>query len=154
MVGICHCHIPTLIIMTDGTGGNRTVRWFLIQLFEKILLCMLPSCSFLAANSTQNYFLIARMLSFLWHLRQKCRIQHFATKWDNLCCRKWIEREGIKRKWGNVESVSLSISSFSLYFPFIFSFSLHFLTARLPGWHNLCSLVNHRIVGSISKWVE
>ena len=30
--------------------------------------------SFLAANSTQNYFLIARMLSFLWHSRQKCRI--------------------------------------------------------------------------------
>ena len=30
--------------------------------------------SFLAAYSTQNYFLIARMLSFLWHSRQKCRI--------------------------------------------------------------------------------
>ena len=30
--------------------------------------------SFLAANSTQNYFLIARMLSFLWHSRQKCSI--------------------------------------------------------------------------------
>ena len=30
--------------------------------------------SFLAANSTQNYFLIARMLSFLWHSRQKCRL--------------------------------------------------------------------------------
>ena len=27
--------------------------------------------SFLAANSTQNYFLIARMLRFLWHSRQK-----------------------------------------------------------------------------------
>ena len=30
--------------------------------------------SFLGAYSTQNYFLIARMLSFLWHSRQKCRI--------------------------------------------------------------------------------
>ena len=30
--------------------------------------------SFLAANSTQNYFLIAPMLRFLWHSRQKCRI--------------------------------------------------------------------------------
>ena len=30
--------------------------------------------SFLAASSTQNYFLIARMLRFLWHSRQKCRI--------------------------------------------------------------------------------
>ena len=28
----------------------------------------------LAANSTQNYFLIARMLRFLWHSRQKCGI--------------------------------------------------------------------------------
>ena len=32
--------------------------------------------SFLAMNSNQNYWLIARMLSFLWHLRQrqKCRM--------------------------------------------------------------------------------
>ena len=30
--------------------------------------------SFLTANSAQNYFLIARMLSFLWHSRQKSRI--------------------------------------------------------------------------------
>ena len=30
--------------------------------------------SFLAASSTQNYFLIARMLRFLWHSWQKCRI--------------------------------------------------------------------------------
>ena len=29
--------------------------------------------SFIAANLTQNYFLIARMLSFSWYLRQKCR---------------------------------------------------------------------------------
>ena len=28
----------------------------------------------LAASSTKNYFLIARMLRFLWHSRQKCRI--------------------------------------------------------------------------------
>ena len=39
MVGICHCHI-----MTDGTGGNMTVGSFLLQLFEKILFCMLPNC--------------------------------------------------------------------------------------------------------------
>ena len=30
--------------------------------------------SFLAANSTKNHFLIARMISFLWHSRQPCRI--------------------------------------------------------------------------------
>ena len=54
--------------------------------------------SFLAANSTQNYFLIVRM--FLWHSRQKCPIWNFATKWDNFWSRKWIEREEITRKWG------------------------------------------------------
>ena len=36
----------------------------------------------------------------------------------------WTEREEIKRKWGNVESKSLSISSFSLHFLFFFSLSL------------------------------
>ena len=45
-----------------------------------------------------------------------------------------MDREG-----GNKESRSLSISPFSLHFLFIFSFSLNFLTARLAGWHNLCS---------------
>ena len=56
----------------------------------------------------------------------------------------------MKRKWGNVESESLSISSFSLFissfslhFLFIFSFSLRFLTARMPGWHILCSPGTH-----------
>ena len=67
--------------------------------------------SFIAANSTQNYFFIARMLSFLWHSRQKCRIYHFATKCDKFLYRKWIEREEIKREWGNVEKEYLSISS-------------------------------------------
>ena len=38
-------------------------------------------------------------------------------------------------------SHSLSISSLSLRFLIVFSFSLHFLTARLVGWHNLRSLV-------------
>ena len=95
--------------------------------------------SFLAANLTQNYFLIARMLSFLWQSWQKWHIQHFATKWDHFWYRKWIEREEIKRKWGNVESESLSITSFSLHFFFIFSFSLHFLAARVPGCHYLCN---------------
>ena len=55
----------------------------------------------------------------------------FATKWDNFWHRKWIDREEKKRKWGNVESESFS--SFSLYFLFIFSFSLHFLAAWLPA---------------------
>ena len=55
-----------------------------------------------------------------------------------------IEREEIKKNWGNVESKSLSISSssvhflsmssFSLHVLLIFLYSLHFLTARLAGW--------------------
>ena len=54
--------------------------------------------------------------------------------------RKWIGREEIDREWGNLESESLSpfphslsISSFSLHFLFIFTFSLDFLAARMPG---------------------
>ena len=66
--------------------------------------------SFLAANLTQNYFLIAQ-LSFLWHSWQQCRIKQYATKCVNIWYRKWKEREEIKRKWGNVESESLSIFS-------------------------------------------
>ena len=34
---------------------------------------------------------------------------------------------------------SLSISSFSHHFLFIFSLSLHFIAARLSGGHNLCN---------------
>ena len=69
------------------------------------------------------------MLSFLWHSRQKCHIYHFVTKCDKFWYRKWIEREGIKRKWGNVESESLSI----------FSFSLHSLASRMQGCSKLCN---------------
>ena len=53
--------------------------------------------------------------------------------------RKWRKREEIEREWGNVESQSLSISSFSLHFLLISSFSLHFLAARLQGCNDLCS---------------
>ena len=53
--------------------------------------------------------------------------------------RKWRKREEIEREWGNVESQSLSISSFSLHFLLISSFSLHFLAARLQGCNDSCS---------------
>ena len=72
--------------------------------------------SFLAVNSTQNYFLIARMLSF----------QYFATKWDNFLYRKWIEREEIQRKWG-ISHHFLILSPFPLHFLIISPFPLHFL---------------------------
>ena len=44
-----------------------------------------------------------------------------------------MEREEITRKQDNVECESLSISSFSLHFLFIFSLSLDFLTGQLPS---------------------
>ena len=55
--------------------------------------------------------------------------------------RKWRKREEIEREWGNVESQSLSISSFSLHFLIFSPFPPHFLilspfprsqAARLP----------------------
>ena len=57
-----------------------------------------------------------------------------ATKWDNFWYRKWIEREGKMRKcreWISLHSL------------FIFSFSLHFLAARLPGCNKLCNPALH-----------
>ena len=60
-------------------------RWTILHLL--CILCKLTGRhnlrSFLTANSAQNYFLIVRMLIFLWHSRQRSRILHFATKWDN-----------------------------------------------------------------------
>ena len=50
-----------------------------------------------------------------------------------------MERKDINRKWENVKSESLSISSFFLQFLFIYSFSLHFLAVRLPGCSKLCN---------------
>ena len=51
-------------------------RWTILHLL--CILCKLTGRhnlrSFLTANSAQNYFLIAHMLSFLWHSRQKSRI--------------------------------------------------------------------------------
>ena len=43
---------------------------------------------------------------------------------------------------------SLSISSFSHHFLFIFSFSLHFFAARLPGCHKLCNCAVGATVGT------
>ena len=136
LLGICWCD-PGMSCRWLFRGE---VVFFVDAGTNKIILDTGPHNlrSFLTANSTQNHFLIARMLSFLWHSQQKWHIKHFATKWDNSFYRKWIEGEEIKKKWENVESETLSISSFSLHSLFIFSFSLHFLTARLPGWHKLC----------------
>ena len=52
----------------------------------------------------------------------------YLTFCDNVWYRKWIERGEIKRKWGNVKSEYLSISSFSLHFLISSPFPLHFLT--------------------------
>ena len=80
--------------------------------------------SFLAATSTQSYFLIARMLIFFVTFATKVPYLTFCDKMRQFLIWKWIEREEIKRNWGNVESKYLSISSFSLYFLFIFFYSL------------------------------
>ena len=54
--------------------------------------------------------------------------------------RKWRKREEIEREWGNVESQSLSISSFPLHFPILPPFPSS-QDARMPGCHNLCNPV-------------
>ena len=106
---------------------------------------------FLATNSTQNYFLIARMLRFLWHSRQKCRILTFCDKRWQILMQKWREREEMEREWGNGESHSLSVSSFYLHFLFISSFSLHFLFISsfslhfLAAWLQGCSGLWHPV---------
>ena len=63
------------------------------------------------------------------------------------------------RKCRELISHSLSISSFSHHFLFIFSFSLHYLAARLPGCHNLCNparwskwLFDLTLTGQASSW--
>ena len=66
--------------------------------------------------------------------------------------RKWRKREEIKREWGNVESQSLSISSFSLHFLLISSFSLHFLAARLQGCNDSCSPAACHVLSSLSTF--
>ena len=92
--------------------------------------------SFLAANSTQNFFLIARRFSFLWHSQQKCWINILGqndTIFD-IGNGEGGNKEKIRkyREWISLHFLILSpfsISLFSLHFIFIFSFPLHFLAA-------------------------
>ena len=83
--------------------------------------------SFLAANSTKKYFLMARLLSFFVTFGTKVPNLTFCEKMRQCEIWKWREREEIKRKWRNVTSKPHSISSFSLHLLSISSFSLHFL---------------------------
>ena len=49
---------------------------------------------------------------------------------------------------------TFTISTFSLNFLFIFSFSLHFLTARVPGCHKLCNPVAKDLFyNCFSRWL-
>ena len=92
--------------------------------------------SFLAANSTQNFFLIAHRFSFLWHSQQKCWINILGqndTIFD-IGNGEGGNKEKIRkyREWISLHFLILSpfsISLFSLHFIFIFSFPLHFLAA-------------------------
>ena len=74
--------------------------------------------SFLEANSTQNYFLIACMLSFFVTICYKSAVfnilQQNVTHFDvgnGERERKWRKREEMERELGNVESQFLAISS-------------------------------------------
>ena len=55
----------------------QRTTWYGIKDQETYADCQagtICGASLYVVNSTQNYFLIAHMLSFLWHSRQKCRI--------------------------------------------------------------------------------
>ena len=138
---LCIGTIWTWFFFSKNGTWNKYFLWYVLPYHRKYLLLPGPHNlrSFLAANLTQSYFLIAHMFSFLWHSRQ------------NFLHRKLIEREEIKRQRENVESESVSIFSFSLHFLFIFSFFLHCLTARLPGWHKLC---NPDLLWQYYLWID
>ena len=94
----------------------------------------------LAELSRSKLFSHSMYDNFFVTFATKVRYLTFCDKMRQfLIYRKWIERGEIKRKLGNVESESLSISSFSRHFLFIFLLSLHFHAAWLPGCHNLCN---------------
>ena len=92
------------------------------------------------SGSDPELFSHSTFVSFWWHWRQ-CRIVYC----DNFCYRKWIEGEERKRKWGNVESESHSLSISPLYF-LIFSFSLRFRASRMPGCSKFWNPVEHTTV--------
>ena len=107
--------------------------------------------SFLAANSAQKYFLTALILSFCDIHDKSALVNILRQNMTIYLHGKWIDRKYIKRTWGNVESESLSISSF-YPFLFIFSFSLHFLTAKLAGLNNLCGPVSALETFCLQSW--
>ena len=51
------------------------------------------------------------------------------------------ENEEMEKEGGNEERMRKCRNSIALHFLLISSFSLHFLTARMPGCHNLCNPV-------------
>ena len=79
--------------------------------------------SFLAANSAQKYFLTALILSFCDIHDKSALVNILRQNMTIYLHGKWIDRKYIKRTWGNVESESLSISSFSLNFLTLSPFS-------------------------------
>ena len=75
--------------------------------------------SFLAANSTQNFFLIARRFSFLWHSQQKC--------WINILGQNDTIFDIGNGEGGNKEKIGKCRERISLHFLSIsssFSYSL------------------------------
>ena len=92
--------------------------------------------SFLAVNSTQNYFLIARMLIF-------CDIRDKSAVFNIL--RQNVTEGGNKekmrkcREWISLHFLILSTFPHSLHFLFVFSFSLHFLASWMQGCRKFCN---------------
>ena len=95
--------------------------------------------SFLAANSTQDHFLIARMLSFFVIFATKVPFLTFRDKMWQFLVQEMDRGGGNKKKMRKCGSESLSISTFSLHFLFLFSLYFHFFTAVIPGCRNLCN---------------
>ena len=62
--------IRNICLLLSPLSGRWLLAWSNSTLLSTYLTGRHNLQSFLAANSTQNYFLIARMLSFLWHSRQ------------------------------------------------------------------------------------
>ena len=98
-------------------------------------------------------------LKFFVTFMPKVPYQTFCYKMRQFWFRKWIGREEIKRKWGNVESKSLSIPSFTLHFLSISSLSFHFLIfSPFPFHFLILSPFSHspaaRLPQVVQPWYE
>ena len=137
-------------IMKWRGNGERMMKWWgngerFTLYISSFSLNLLPLCSFPISKFVRFWRKMLNTTLLLRMSEENLTGNNSGSSLTRATCyfryRKWIERREIKRKWGNVESESFSISSFSLHFLFISSFSLHFLAARLQGCNDSCSPV-------------